>query len=115
MKYFKTVDVSHLKRSVWLLAVIACLGVRSVHAQVNVTVSPQNGATGVSPSAAVVFTFDEPMDETTVTIAFYSFSPPGIFTTVNTWNGASTQLTCTPSPNFPSGAFISWQLSGDSD
>jgi hypothetical protein len=81
-------------------------------AQVTVSSDPANGATGVSPTAPVVFTFSGPLDTTTAVATFYSISPPGSFPTTLAWNSGNTQLTCTPTPAFPTGQNISWLVSG---
>ena len=82
------------------------------------SIVPPTLAGGVSPSAAVVFTFSEAMNtNTSVTeVAFQSFIPP--FTIVDqpttaVWSGGNTILTCTPSPAFPANSQIIWNASGE--
>src|SRR4051812_6919507 len=66
-----------------------------------VSTVPSNGATGVSPSAAVVFTFSTAMDPTATTADFSDvtagFESP---TVAFAWSAGNTVLTCTPSPQF---------------
>jgi hypothetical protein len=79
------------------------------------SVVPANGAVGVSPSAAVVFTFSEQMD-TALTIAQF-IDPMSPFTPIPTtqaWSANDTVLTCTPTPAFPSSRNIFWIVSGES-
>lgn len=92
------------------------LGLCGAGAQAQVTISsmvPPNGATGVSPSAAVVFTFSGAMDTNATTAFFIDISnPTGPLTTIQDWNAAGTVLTCTPSPAFPSNKSLTWAVSG---
>jgi methionine-rich copper-binding protein CopC len=76
-----------------------------------VSVAPANGATGVSPSAPVVFTFSEAMD-TTVTVATFVDTNFATLTTTATWSDDNKILTCTPSPPFPSPDTILWSVAG---
>ena len=66
--------------------------------------------TGVSPSAAVVFTFSTEMDTNATSAQFADFSsfPPTFYPTEPSWNTAGTILTCTPNPAFPSNKQITW-------
>ena len=77
---------------------------------------PPNLASGVSPSAPVVFTFSEAMNKSSTEVTFQSFIPP--FTIVDqpttaVWTSGDTVLTCTPSPAFPANAQIIWSASGE--
>ena len=92
-------------------AAMLLLGARG-QAQVTVSSDPLNGATGVSPTAPVVFTFSGPLDTNTTSATFYSISPPGSYPTALAWNRSNSQLTCTPTPAFPTGQNISWLVSG---
>ncbi len=76
---------------------------------------PDVGATGVSPSAAVVFTFSEAMnpDPTATTVQFLIPSPFSILATSNFWSAGNTILTCTPTPAFPGNNTIYWTASGE--
>jgi len=78
-------------------------------------VTPANGATGVSPSANVVFTFSEQMD-TALTMAQFIdlMSPSTPILTTQIWSANDTVLTCTPTPPFPSNRNIFWIVSGES-
>jgi len=76
---------------------------------------PANGATGVSPSAAVVFTFNEPMDPDVTTANFVDFTDPfAVIVTVDSWSENNTKLTCVPTPPFPANKTIYWVVDGES-
>lgn len=77
---------------------------------------PPNLASGVSPSAAVIFTFSEAMNPNVTEVTFQSIIPP--FTIVDhpttaVWSGGNTILTCTPSPAFPANTQIIWSANGE--
>jgi methionine-rich copper-binding protein CopC len=72
---------------------------------------PATGASGVSPSAAVVFTFSEAMD-TTATSAMFFDTNGTTLTVTAVWSAGNTVLTCTPSPAFPSPDEIVWEVTG---
>jgi len=78
--------------------------------------SPPSGATGVSPTTTVVFTFSEAMDPDTVVVNFLStlLVPPYYtnYDTILSWNAGTNILTCTPSPAFLSGAQVIWTVDG---
>lgn len=84
----------------------------SVAQTTTVTSNPANGATGVSVSAPVVFTFSAAVDPTSVTASFYSLSPFGSYPVTDSWNADNTVLTCTPVSSFPSSVSISWVVAG---
>ena len=104
------------RRFVTPLLVITIAMVWHAHAQpVIVSTVPANGASGVSPSAAVVFTFSEQMDTVLTFAQFFDASSPFTPLPVNSsWSANDTVLTCTPSPPFPSGKFIVWTVEGES-
>ena len=83
-----------------------------VQGQVTVASNPANGATGVSPSAPVTFSFSGAVRTNATTATFYSLSPPGAYPAISVWNSTSNLLTCTPSPAFPSSLALSWIISG---
>jgi hypothetical protein len=98
-----------------LLAVTLLLaGQRAAAAQPTiVSTVPSNGATGVSPEAAVVFTFSVAMNPTE-TYAFFSdvtgdFESPPV---ISTWSAGNTVLTYTPSPAFANNHEIQWNVIG---
>jgi len=74
---------------------------------------PNNGAVGVSPGAAVVFTFSTAMDAA-VTFAIFSDtnadneSPSMVFT----WSAGNTVLTCKPAPQFANNHYFTWNIIG---
>jgi hypothetical protein len=77
---------------------------------VTVTSNPADGATGVSTTAAVVFTFGSAMNPST--FAFFQ-TPPSSFYLVNSvWSAGNTILTCTPTSPFPGNTTISWTVGG---
>ena len=73
---------------------------------------PANGATGVSPSASVVFTFSAPMNPGATTVSLIDTNAGEDSPVVATWNGNNTVFTCTPSPQFANGHTFEWQVSG---
>ncbi len=84
-----------------------------------VSAQPPNGATDVPVNAVIVFTFSEPMDETTLIILpenpFFSgsLSFSGNVTTtsfVPTWNEDYTAVTLDYAGNLPPGAQITWTI-----
>jgi hypothetical protein len=78
-----------------------------------VSTVPTSGATGVSTTAEVVFTFSEAMDTTATSAQFIDISNPlNPFPTTQTWNPSGTVLTCTPNPAFPSNKQLYWVVSG---
>lgn len=77
-----------------------------------VTSDPASGATGVSVSAAVVFTFSAAMDTANTSATFYSTTPFGSYPVSESWNAANTVLTCTPVSSLPANVTISWVVSG---
>ncbi|MGO8931987.1 MAG: Ig-like domain-containing protein [Limisphaerales bacterium] len=81
-------------------------------AQVTVSSTPPNGATGVSTSAPVVFTFSGPVDTNQTTATFFSTSPYAELPVISAWNSSSNQLTCTPSRGFPASQMIVWSVDG---
>ncbi|MGO8702001.1 MAG: Ig-like domain-containing protein [Limisphaerales bacterium] len=77
-----------------------------------VSVVPASGATGVSASASVVFTFSSAMN-TTLTMATFQDTNGAMLTTTPLWSADMKTLTCTPTPPFPSPDFIIWFVSGE--
>jgi hypothetical protein len=78
-----------------------------------ISVIPPDMATGVSPSAPVIFTFSEAMDPDATQAEFADVTAP--FTPLPTspvWSAGNTVLTCTPMPAFPANRFIFWTVSG---
>ena len=79
-----------------------------------VSMVPMDQATGVSPSAAVVFTFSEAMDTDLTEAQFLDINNP--FTPlpiVAAWSAGDTVLTCIPSPPFPANRMIIWSVDGE--
>jgi hypothetical protein len=101
-------------RSAGFLAFVSAMSfLAQVHAQNPTIVSevPANGASGVSPSAAVVFTFSTNMN-TNLTSAMFQDTNGATLTTTATWSVDEKILTCTPTPAFPSPDEIIWFVSG---
>jgi hypothetical protein len=82
-------------------------------AQVTVSSNPDLGATGVSLTAPVVFTFSGPVDTNITAATFLSVTPFAALPVISTWNSSSNQLTCTPSPAFPASRMIYWTVEGE--
>ena len=101
-------------RTAGLLAVVSAAGFQTQARAAGptiVSVVPANGASGVSASAPVVFTFSAAMD-TTLTTVMFDNTNAATLTTIPTWSANQKTLTCTPSPPFPSPDFIVWIVSG---
>ena len=77
-----------------------------------ILVNPPNFATGVSPSAPVVFTFSEAMDPDATEAEFRDATTFGTLETTPVWSAGNTVLTCTPTPAFPANRFIIWSVVG---
>jgi hypothetical protein len=86
----------------------------SGQAQVTVSSNPANGATGVSPTATVVFTFSGPVDTNLTAATFFSIaSPLTPLPVTSIWNSSSNRLSCAPSPSFPASQMIIWGVEGE--
>jgi len=104
---------SRFNRLAALLALagsLGCLGQVQAAPTILSTV-PANGATGVSTTTTIVFTFSETMD-TNATAAFFYDAAFNIYTTTDSWNAGNTVLTCTPDSPFAANTNISWAVSG---
>jgi hypothetical protein len=80
-----------------------------------VSTVPLNGASGVSPTAPVVFTFSEAMN-TNTSITSVDFLDLVTFLSLPTtpaWSAGNTVLTCTPTPAFPTNRMILWSVTGE--
>ena len=73
---------------------------------------PPNFATGVSPSAPVVFTFSEPMDPDQTEAGFLDSATFNSLETTPAWSAGNTVLTCTPTSPFPANRLIIWSVFG---
>jgi hypothetical protein len=97
------------------LTILALICLSQARGQVVINnVVPARDATGVSPSAAVVFTFSSAMDPDLTDAQFIDLTVTGFPTVVPVWSSGNTVLTCTPSPPFPGGHSIAWFVSGES-
>jgi Bacterial Ig-like domain len=75
---------------------------------------PANGATGVSVTTNVVFTFSTAMNTSATSAIFIYDSTNFIFATPS-WSAGNTVLTCSPAPaTFPANKTISWFVNGQS-
>lgn len=99
---------------------VACavllLSVAGVPAQpVLVSSVPPNMATGVSPTASVVFTFSEAMNPAVTMASFMDTSNPmQPIATLPNWSGGNKVLTCTPVVQWVGSHMIFWTLTGAS-
>jgi len=74
---------------------------------------PTNGATSVSPGAAVVFTFSTNMDPAATFVVFSDITASNESPTmVLGWSAGNKVLTCTPSPQFANNHHIAWNVDG---
>jgi hypothetical protein len=93
---------------------LICLHPCAIQAQPMIISSiPANGATGVSTTNPVVFTFNTNMN-TTVTTALFIYGGSSFASTLTTWNANATIMTNTPSPAFPANTAFTWFVSGQS-
>lgn len=79
-----------------------------------VSTVPANGATGVSTTASVVFTFSEAMNTTLTLAQFVDYTSLAVVPTTAVWSAGNTVLTCAPLPSFGAGHLIYWSVSGQS-
>jgi hypothetical protein len=95
-----------------LLCILTLSGLSRLQAQPTiVSVNPVDGATGVSPSSPVVFTFSTPMG-TNFTLAYFTNRAGSFLPVAMAWSGGNTVLTCTPAPSFPGGTNVYWFVIG---
>ena len=73
---------------------------------------PPTGATNVSLSAAVNFTFSEPMDTSATTAYLLDSTTYDILSASPAWRAGNTVLTCTPAALLPAGRKILWYVDG---
>jgi hypothetical protein len=96
-----------------LVLMLSLLGLTPVQAQPTIASTvPTSGATGVSTTTAVVFTFSEAMDPNFTEASFFNFNTFVLLPTTPVWSGGNTGLTCTPSPAFPASTPIFWVVNG---
>ena len=93
--------VSFLVVAIWLTTVLSLRAAPTL-----VSVVPADGATGVSVSSTVVFTFSEAMN-TSGTFALFM---DGTAYAIPSWSAGNKVLTCTPVGGWPSGAMVSWSF-----
>src|SRR4051794_38029360 len=95
-----------------LLLILTLGGLSRLQAQPTiVSVSPVDGATGVSPSGPVVFTFSTAMG-TNYTGAYFTNRAGSFLPVAMSWSGGNKVLTCTPLLSFPGGTNIYWFVIG---
>ena len=104
LPYLSTAFRKHLLVSCILLASVGSL----VAAPTLVSVLPADGATGVSASTPVVFTFSEAMNNQMTFVLFTD----GVnqLPALPAWSSGNTVLTCTPYPSWPTGGTVYWQF-----
>ena len=100
-----------MRAAFWMGLLLAGLLPLRLSAQIAVVASPPSGASGVGTSQPVSFVFDTPMDPDQTSVLFIEL--PSTFLSVNVqWTFGYTVLTCTPSPAWPAGNMIAWNLDG---
>jgi hypothetical protein len=94
----------------WLASIFFLLALGHLQAQPTLVSSvPANAATGISTTADVVFTFNEPIATNESAAIFYNLSAGGtLVAAIETWNSNNTVLTCAPLPSFPANSEIQW-------
>ncbi len=75
------------------------------------SVVPARNASGVSPTAAIVFTFSEAMDPEQTSAQFITSTYQFLTTFSTNWSAGNTVLTYTPTAPMPAGLII-WALDG---
>jgi hypothetical protein len=77
--------------------------------------TPPNMATGVSPTASVIFVFSEPMNPAATIAQFMDFTsfPPAFLSASSVWSSGDTVLTCTPVPEWPANKMLAWIVTGE--
>jgi hypothetical protein len=75
-----------------------------------ITPNPPNGATGVSVTGPIVFTFSAPVDPDATTATFYSLNPIASYEVSMDWSAGNKVLTCIPATPFDANATISWAV-----
>jgi len=75
------------------------------------SVSPNNGASGVSASAPVIFTFSVPMN-TGSAVIFSNLTASAIIPAIPAWSAGNTVVTYTPIGNWPANSTIAWMVFG---
>lgn len=76
---------------------------------------PPNLATGVSPTAPILFTFSQPMNPSATAAQFMDATafPPAFLPTAPAWSAGNTILTCTPIQPLPANKMIVWFVDGE--
>lgn len=97
-----------------LVLLVALVGfTRSLAQPFIVSVTPADGASNVSPSATFVFTFSEQMDTGLTSVEFLRATPLTPLPVSSVWSGGNKVLTCMPTPAFPAGERIFWDVKGE--
>jgi hypothetical protein len=78
-----------------------------------VSTVPANLTTGVSRSAAVVFTFSQAMNTGLTSAQFFDSTTATFFGTTPVWSAGNTVLTCTPVTPFTANKQITWFVTGE--
>lgn len=100
------------------MALIVATMALPLRGAITVTANPADGATGVDRSAAIVFTFSEPVDTLMTSAMFFNpANPTASLVTLPSWNAAGTQLTCTllPTMSWPANAMVVWSIMGENE
>jgi methionine-rich copper-binding protein CopC len=100
-----------ISRLLAMMVLLAALQQAVANPTITSTV-PSNGATGVSPSASVVFTFNTAMDPTQTSAEFTDATANDNPPMTSVWSAGNTVLTCTPSPYFANNHNITWEVTG---
>jgi methionine-rich copper-binding protein CopC len=105
---------NHLVR----LLAVACVLLGGWSAQTAPTIVstvPANMATGVSPTAPIVFTFSEAMntDPNVTTVDVIDTTGYQLLTTSLAWSSGNMVLTCSPATSWPANHTIVWSADGE--
>jgi hypothetical protein len=115
VRWRATIRFQNLNLTARILAIMMFLaGLRQAAALPTiVSTVPTNGATGVLPGSAVVFTFNTAMNPAATSVFFSDVTASNESpTVVLAWSAGNTVLTCTPSPQFANNHSIAWNVNG---
>lgn len=73
---------------------------------------PANGATGVSPTSALTFTFSEAMNTAITSVLFMDGTTSQMIAFAPAWDAGKLKLTCTPMTGLPADHLMVWSVSG---
>ena len=94
------------------LSAVALLTMTLCAQGATVSSNPASGATGVSVTTPVVFTFSAAMNTSMSQAIFTTTTPAGLLSVTTMWSAGNTVLTCTPDSPWPDNSTITWNVVG---